>query len=140
MPFIGRKYNAQADNRQTGIGNLNEGLEGWGMIERRRHPRVKASHPVLYFTDIYPRPRVATTVDLSMGGTRIETPYSLVSGADLEMTIAIHPRVIKCTGQVVHTRWVDGERLNAGVRFEDMSKQDRLYLGEYISHVVQQPN
>lgn len=110
------------------------------MIERRRYPRVKASHPVLYFTDIHPRPRVATTVDLSLGGTRIETPYGLVSGADLEISIAIHPRVIKCTGQVVHTRWVDSERLNAGVRFEDMPKQDRLYLGEYIAHVMQQPN
>lgn len=113
------------------------------MIEKRSHPRVKASHPALYLTDNYERPRVATTVDLSMGGTKIETPYSLIPGERLQISIAIHPQVIKCRGTVVHTVELTGERLKAGalyeagVQFEEMSMHDRLYLGEHISHVME---
>ncbi len=106
------------------------------MIERRSHPRVKVSHPALFSNDLYPRPRVATTVDLSLGGTRIETPYSLLSGEDVDISFAVHSQVIQCSGQVVHVSWQEGEKLEAGVRFEDMSKQDRDYLGQYVSSVI----
>jgi len=114
------------------------------MREKRNYPRVKVSHPALYFTHVCPRPRVASTVDLSMGGTRIETPYSLFSGEDLEISIAIHPQVIKCTGRVVHIQQVTGKRpeawhrFEAGLQFEEMSTEDRLYLGEYLSDVMKQ--
>jgi len=107
------------------------------MIERRRHPRVEVSHPVLYFPDIYPRPRVASTIDLSIGGTKIETPYTLVSGEDLGLSIAIYPQVIKCRCQVVHVLQPLGERTKAGVRFEEMSTQDQRYLSEYIASVIE---
>lgn len=106
-------------------------------MERRSHRRVKVSHSVLYFTNLYPRPTVATAVDLSLGGTRIETCHSLISGEVLEIYIAIHPQVIKSRGEIVHVSdWMAG-RPKAGVRFEDLSKQDSLYLREYISHVME---
>ncbi|NIQ39915.1 MAG: hypothetical protein GTN81_15200 [Proteobacteria bacterium] len=108
------------------------------MIERRRHPRIEVSHPVLYFPDISPRPRVATTVDLSMGGTKLVTPYGLISGEDLGISIAIYPQVIRCRGTVVHVFRSPNERLTAGVRFEEMSTQDRTYLGDYISSIMEQ--
>jgi len=107
------------------------------MIERRNHPRVEVSHPVLYFTDLYPRPKVGSTIDLSLGGTRIETPHNLISGETLEISIAIHPQVIKCRAKVVYASQVRGERLKVGVRFEEMSKQDQHYLEDYISHIMQ---
>ena len=44
------------------------------MKERRSYPRVEVSHPVLYFTDIYPRPKAASTVDLS-----IEDPLTFIN-------------------------------------------------------------
>ena len=105
-------------------------------MERRAHPRVEVSKSVLYVSDIYPRPKVASTVDLSLGGTRIKTLYSLNSGEGIEISIAIHPEVIKCRGKVVYAQQVADNRLEAGVRFEEMSRQDRLYLGGYISHVM----
>ena len=98
---------------------------------------MKVSHPVLYFTGSYPRPKVGSTVDLSLGGARIETPHALISGERLEISIAIRPHVIKCRGQVVHILWPGGERLKAGIRFEDLPKEDRLYLREYLSHVME---
>jgi hypothetical protein len=115
------------------------------MIERRSHPRVKASHPVLYFSDIFPRSRVSSTVDISLGGTRIETtPFSLISGEDLGLSIAIHPRVIKCRGKVVRVleesdqRPTARVRFEAGLRFGGMSEWDRSYLGQYLSHLTEQ--
>jgi hypothetical protein len=114
------------------------GRRALAMTERRSQPRVEVSHPVLYFTDTYPRPQAGSTIDLSLGGTRIETLYGLISGDKLEISIATHPQVIKCRGEVVDTQWLDGERLKARVRFEDLSKQDGLYLREYIGYLIEQ--
>ena len=116
------------------------------MTERRIYPRIKASHSALYFTRVCPRPRVASTVDLSIGGTRIETLYNLFSGEDLEISIAIHPQVIQCKGRVVHIVNVGGgkpeswTRFQAGVRFEEMSKADQRYLKAYIAQLMNQSN
>jgi c-di-GMP-binding flagellar brake protein YcgR len=107
-------------------------------VERRSHPRVQVSHPVLYSSNNHPRPKVASTLDLSAGGIRIETPYNLMVGETLKLSVAIHPQVIECKGEVVHVLWLDGETLKAGVRFEELSKLDRLYLGQHISYVKEQ--
>lgn len=107
------------------------------MIERRAHPRVETSHPVLYFTDIYPRPKVASTIDISLGGTGIETSYDLIKGERLEMSIAIRPRSIKCRGKTVYVSKPDSGNLKAGIQFEELSEHDRLYLRQYIAYVME---
>ena len=108
------------------------------MRERRTHSRVKTSRPALYVLDVYPGPKACSTVDLSLGGTRIETPYSLEPGQILEISIALGQRAVKCRSKVVHTLWDAGKRLMAGVRFEDLSKQNRAYLDEYILEIKEQ--
>jgi hypothetical protein len=110
------------------------------MTERRIHERIEASHSVLYVRQGYPAPKVASTLDLSLGGARIETPYSLTKGEKLEISIAIRPQVITFRGQVVHIEWPDGERLEAGVRFEEFSKMDSLYLDYHISTIMERQN
>jgi hypothetical protein len=110
------------------------------MMEKRTYGRVEVSHPALYFSNVYPRPTAASAIDLSLGGTRIETSHSLIPGEDLKMYIAIHPQVIKCRGEVVHVSDLKDGRPKAGIRFEGLSKQDTLYLGEYISYVMEQHN
>ncbi len=105
-------------------------------MERRRHPRLAVSHPVLYSTDIVPRPKPASTLNLSMGGAAIETSYSLQRGERLEISIGIRSKVIKCRSRVVYTLRGDGDRLMAGVKFEEISEEDSLYLKEYISSVM----
>ncbi len=70
-----------------------------------------------------------------MGGTRIETLYTLISGEDLGLSIAIYPQVIKCRAEVVYVSQPPGERTRAGVRFQEMSKRDEQYLSEYILSV-----
>ncbi|MBW2059228.1 MAG: PilZ domain-containing protein [Deltaproteobacteria bacterium] len=113
------------------------------MIERRNHPRVKVSHPALYVGESYHTPRVATTVDLSLGGARIETPYSLIPGERLQISIAVHPQVIQCRGTVVRSLELTGERrrggarYEAGVRFEEMSLHDRHHLSRHITRIME---
>lgn len=107
-------------------------------MERRKHHRIEASHPVLYYSDIYPRPKVASTLDISLGGTKIETRYSLMRHEGLDISIAIQPHVIKCRGKVMYVLNSNGERLRAGVRFDDISSQDSLSLGRYISSIMEQ--
>ncbi len=102
-------------------------------MERRRYPRVQASHPVLYYSDIYPRPKVASTLDLSLGGAKIESRYLLIEREGLEISIGIQPQVVKCRGKVMYALDRDGERHRVGIQFEDLSGQDSDFLGQYIS-------
>jgi len=106
------------------------------MAEKRSDPRVKVSYPVLYSSHVYPRPKVGSTIDLSRGGARIETPFSLIPGETIEISIALNSQVIKCRGRVVSIFSLDGGRPAAGVQFEQISRHDRLYLGEYISYLM----
>jgi hypothetical protein len=107
------------------------------MMEKRNHPRIAVSHPVLYFTDIYPRPKVGSTLDLSLGGAGIETPHDLVMGERLEMSIGIRPQSIKCRGKAVYVLHPQNGNIRAGIRFEELSDHDRLYLRQYISYVIE---
>ncbi len=106
-------------------------------MERRAYPRIETSHAVLYRSNVHPRPKVASTLDLSVGGAKIVTPHSLMAGETLRLSIAIHPEVIECKGEVVHVLWPDGEKLKAGLRFEEISEGDRLYLKQYLFHVME---
>jgi hypothetical protein len=95
-------------------------------------------YPGLYLPDIYPRPKVCSTSNLSTGGVRIETHYSLEAGETIEIIIPIASRVIRCQGQVIHSQRPEGQRLLAGVRFKDLSQKDRAYLEEYLSEIMEQ--
>lgn len=108
------------------------------MVKERRHnPRIRVSHPCLFLTGISPSPRLASTVDLSLGGVRVATPYCLITGQMIDLTIAIGGSVISCRGRVVYVLLdVDGPM--AGVRFEEISNQDRLHLDEHISNLLEQ--
>lgn len=107
-------------------------------MERRNSPRLRVSHPALYFTDIYPRPNVASTVDLSLGGTKIKIPHSLIAGERLEITIAIHPQAIKCRGKTIYVVWLEKGKMEAGIQFEELSTQDKLYLRQYLAYLAEQ--
>ena len=108
------------------------------MIEKRSYPRVEVTHPVFYSNDIRPNPGLGSTIDLSMGGTRIETLYNLMKGEYIEISIVLHPQVIKSKGEVVDVLQPNDRKLKARIRFAEMSEQDRLYLEEYLSHVMEQ--
>ena len=104
-------------------------------MDQRKDPRVEVSQPVLFFIDIYSRPRVGSIRDLSLGGTRIETGYGFIPGERLEVTIPIRPQAITCRGRAVYVSNPREGRREAGIQFENLSEYDRLYLKQYISQV-----
>ena len=107
-------------------------------MERRHFPRVEASNPVLYLTDSYPRPNLAWTLNLSLAGTKIESSNGLMTGERFWMHIAIHPQTIKCRGKAIYVLETDTGSMKAGIKFEDLSKDEKLYLRQYISYIMEQ--
>jgi hypothetical protein len=65
-------------------------------------------------------------------------------GEGLDVSIAIHPRAVKCRGKVVHLlqvldeRAVGGVRVEAGVSFEEMSEDNEVYLRGYLTDLLEQ--
>ncbi|NIQ38203.1 MAG: hypothetical protein GTN81_06405 [Proteobacteria bacterium] len=107
-------------------------------MERRNHPRVAVTHPALYSSNVYPRPKVASTLDLSLGGTKIEIIHTLDKNEGLEISIAIQPQVIKCRGKVIYVQERENGKVEAGIQFEGLSAPDQLYLRQYLLHVMDQ--
>jgi len=106
-------------------------------MERRTYPRVEVSHTVLYFIDFYPRPTIASTLDLSLGGTKIESLYSLNKDEGLGISIAIRFQVIKSRGKVVYVLEQEAGKIEAGIQFEEMPEHDRRYLRQYLFQVME---
>lgn len=110
------------------------------MAERRACTRLKISWAVLYHTDLDLRPRCASALDVSVGGIGIETSHRPALGDVLYISLAIHSKLIKCKGKVVHVAKQIGKMLRVGIRFEGLFKQDRLFLGAFIWHVIAGPD
>jgi c-di-GMP-binding flagellar brake protein YcgR len=108
------------------------------MMERRNFPRVEASTPVLYFTDSYPSPNVAWTIDLSLGGTRIEPSYGLTPGRRFWITVSIRPQTIKCRAKTVYVLGPENGDMKAGIEFEELSEPNKLSLQQYLSYITEQ--
>jgi len=107
------------------------------MRERRSYPRIRVSGSVLYSKDVYPRLTLGSTLDLSVGGTKIESLYGLRGGDRLNLTIGIDPQAIKCRGKVMHAFERENGKIEAGIQFEELSEYDRLYLKQYLTHVME---
>ena len=105
-------------------------------MEKRISPRVRVSHPIYLQGDRYPNDQAALTHDLSEGGAGIESGCSIVAGEMLRISLVIPPQIIRCKAKVVHILRLIGERVRAGVQFEDISKEDTLYLEGYLSRFV----
>ena len=106
-------------------------------MERRNHPRIELDSTVLYSKDISPKLTIASVLNLSMGGTRIETLYPLNEDEGLELSIAVGERAMKCRGWVKYALRQEDGTVGAGVEFEPLSKSDRVYLRQYLSHLVE---
>ena len=104
-------------------------------MERRRHFRVTALHPMLYCQEVRPRPRSGSTLNLSLEGVAIETHHPLSRGELLEVSIVLNSRLINFSGKVIYVQPLKGKKFKAGIRFERITKKSRRILEEYLSHI-----
>ncbi len=107
------------------------------MKEKRNYPRIKASCSMVYSKDIYPKSTVASTVNLSEGGAKIQTLYSLDKDETLEISIAIAGQVIKSRGKVIHVVEREDGKIEAGIQFQELSEMDKFHLRQYLFQVME---
>ena len=101
------------------------------MRDRRRHPRFPASHYVRFRYN--GRTRTSNTLDLSLGGAKIETVFPMKVGDVIKVSIVIGGNTISPRGKVVHGKEFPELRYNSGFNFETMEPKDQEYLVEYLT-------
>ncbi len=104
------------------------------MTEKRACPRIKSFHPVLYRKGLYPKETVASAMNLSTGGVKIKSLYSLSKGEclDIAISFAADSRFIKCRGTVKYVLGPVKGKIIAGIQFEELSERDKLYLWQCL--------
>jgi hypothetical protein len=106
-------------------------------MEKRVYPRVESFHVVRYRKGFYSGQKVASTVNLSLGGAKIRTPYGLEKGEGLEIAIGFpaDSRAIECRGKVKYVLEQEDGRTIAGIQFERLLENDSLYLWQSLYYL-----
>ena len=107
-------------------------------MERRVHPRVELAGTALYRKDIYPKLTLASILDLSVGGTKIETLFGMRRGDRLEITIGIGQQAIKCRGKVIYVLQPETGKTQAGIQLEELSEHDKHHLRQYLFSIMEE--
>jgi diguanylate cyclase (GGDEF)-like protein len=111
---------------------LLEGLDRKSFIEKRRHERFLTSTLCIYRDN--GSHRVAQTVDLSLGGTKISSKTQFRESHVLDLFLVLGTRANPLKGEVVYSRKVSphSEYYYTGLKFRDLSAEDRQAFQSYF--------
>lgn len=101
------------------------------MKNRRKHRRFPASHLVSF--PYNGRIRTSNTLDLSLGGARIETVFPMRVGEVIQLSIVIGGNTISPLSRVVHGKELPKLQYNSGFNFEKLEQEDLDYLVKYLT-------
>lgn len=105
--------------------------------ERRKYPRYDPVPEITYSYGFYNEPIEAKTLELSLGGARIQTELALLVGETLEVNISVEEEEIDVVGKVVHThRFPDGSFF-VGLSFDDISEIKKRVLHHFFRDYVE---
>jgi hypothetical protein len=99
--------------------------------ERRMHPRFEVNCPVSFFSS--DKLRIAETLDLSLGGMKIQSRHVLFIGETYDFTVVIKGRGLNPKGKVAHIRTQPGLTYGVGVSFVKLSKPNKARLAKFLS-------
>jgi c-di-GMP-binding flagellar brake protein YcgR len=105
--------------------------------ERRRHPRYDPVPEITYSYGFYSEPLDAKTLELSLGGARIETEFPLLVGENLEVNISVEDEEIDVVAKVIHTHRVSDEAFYVGLSFENISEVKKKVLNHFFRDYVE---
>lgn len=105
--------------------------------ERRRYPRYDPVREITYSYGFYNEPVEAKTLELSLGGARIETDLPLLVGESLEVNISIGEEEIDVVGKVIHTHRISDTTFIVGLSFESISETKRKVLNHFFREYVE---
>ena len=102
--------------------------------EKRRCPRIRSLHLTSYTPKQDDQQEyivsIGRTLNVSEGGVKVETHRRLTEGAELDMDIAIEEQLIFARGTVTHVEELQNGLFGTGIRFTEISEEDRKLLKE----------
>jgi c-di-GMP-binding flagellar brake protein YcgR len=109
--------------------------------EKRKNPRVPTSNVVSYVCLDEEGQQIAEgmgrTVDISQGGTLLETSCPIEAEYILLMSIDFENNVVETKGRVAHTRSVNASKYLTGIEFlgprEEVTKVVKNFIIDYHS-------
>jgi hypothetical protein len=103
--------------------------------ERRRHPRFALPLALAYTCGA--TKDTLRTVDVSLGGTRIQTDRPIPVDESLNLIILLENEAIKPLGKVVRSRQSSNRKYDVGISFEAMSHQCVKRLRRFLDGMAQ---
>lgn len=102
--------------------------------DRREHPRVVSVNLVSckQLDDAEESESMGRTRNLSMGGILLEVHNHFPLSATLNLQIALGEKIIRPTGRVVRLQELEGDRVEMGIKFTELSEEDRATLETHI--------
>ena len=105
--------------------------------ERRRNPRLSVSAPINFRRLLSPQESFSGSLgrDLSVGGARVTAPHFLPQGTRLVVLLSL-PGVSHPIRTIARVAWVARRRAmeayDCGVRFIEVTSEDRRTLADYV--------
>ena len=103
--------------------------------ERRRYPRFELPLALAYTWGA--TKRTLRTVDVSLGGTRIQTDRPIPVDERLNLIILLENEAIKPLGKVVRARQSSNRKYDVGISFEGMCHQCLKRLERFLDGMTQ---
>jgi len=100
--------------------------------DRRTSPRLKCTNSVEVYPSGETAPIRTRTADLSLGGCFLEMPNPLPKGVPIKLALWVKEFKLWTTGEVVTST----PGFGIGVRFTEMSEQDRNQLKQFLEGLV----
>jgi hypothetical protein len=102
--------------------------------ERRKHTRFKLSLPLAYQRG--PEKDTLRTVDLSLGGIRIETDSPIPVDERLDLILLLEYEAIRPVGKIAWSNPSSDRKYDVGICFETISHQCLKRLEQFLSRIT----
>lgn len=104
--------------------------------DRRNSIRLKIVSPVVY-TQFDNQGRAcegkrSKTMNISSGGVKLKSSFSVESGELLEITMALGPKMVTFKGKVIYATPSDDQGFEFGISIEEIENQDRIALARFV--------
>ena len=102
--------------------------------DRRKYRRFQTSNMIIYSTN--GQKKITKAIDLSLGGAKIPTEEPLNDEDFVNLTLILGSKAFKSKGDVVYSVKEGAQPFyHSGLKFKNLSNQDRDMLQEYLNHL-----
>ncbi len=79
------------------------------------------------------------TLDLGLGGTKIETCRCLPKGEEVDIQLILQDNCVQLKGRTIYSHLLPGKRIRSGIQFLEVSEESRTLLEEYLTDLEKWP-